>query len=156
MTIEVLHERGMSNRAIARQLGVHENAVRYQLRRLAAKSPDRRADKESSVAPWCEAIAQWMRGADAERGMNGLALYDWLVAEHRYTGSYKAVQRFVRAHYAAPKVRVRRRVETPPGAQAQANWAEFRGVVVGEVSRDLFAFHLVLSHSRYEIGRAHV
>jgi len=28
MTIEVLHGRGMSNRAIARQLGVHENAVR--------------------------------------------------------------------------------------------------------------------------------
>ena len=34
MTIEVLHERGMSNRAIARQLGVHEHAVRYRLRDL--------------------------------------------------------------------------------------------------------------------------
>lgn len=30
MPIEVLHERGMSNRAIARQLGVHEHAVRYE------------------------------------------------------------------------------------------------------------------------------
>lgn len=34
MTIEVLHEREMSNRAIARQLGVHENAVRYRLSQL--------------------------------------------------------------------------------------------------------------------------
>ena len=47
-------------------------------------------------------------------------------------------------------VRVRRRVETPPGAQAQADWAEFRGVVVGNATCTLFAFHLVLSHSRFE------
>ena len=36
MTIEVLHERGLSNRAIARQLGVHEHAVRYRLARQVA------------------------------------------------------------------------------------------------------------------------
>jgi hypothetical protein len=36
MTIRVLHERGVSNRAIARQLGVHENAVRYRLARMAS------------------------------------------------------------------------------------------------------------------------
>jgi len=150
MTIEVLHERGMSNRAIARQLGVHENAVRYRLSRHAVQARDRRADKLSSVAPFAEAIGEWMRGVAAGRGANGLALYEWLVAEHRYPGSYKAVQRFVRAQYAPAKIRVRRRVETPPGAQAQADWAEFRGVVVAEIPCDLFAFHLVLSHSRHE------
>lgn len=32
MTIGVLHERGMAKRAIARQLGVDEKAVRYRLR----------------------------------------------------------------------------------------------------------------------------
>jgi transposase len=83
-------------------------------------------------------------------GANGLALYEWLAAEHGFAGSYKAVQRFVRAQYPAPKIRVRRRIETPPGAQAQADWGEFRGVVVAENPCDLFAFHLVLSHSRHE------
>jgi hypothetical protein len=39
------------------------------------------------------------------------------------------VQRFVRAQYPKPAIRVRRRIETPPGAQAQAEWAEFRNVV---------------------------
>ena len=34
MTIEVLYERGCSNRAIARTLGVDEKAVRYRLSRL--------------------------------------------------------------------------------------------------------------------------
>jgi len=149
MTIEVLRERGLSQRAVARQLGVHENAVRYRLMRLAARARDRRADKVSSVAAYAEAVAHWMGPAAAD-GVNGLALYEWLVAEHSYAGSYKAVQRFVRAHYPKPRLRVRRRVETPPGAQAQADWAEYPGVVVGGECVDLSAFHLVLSHARYE------
>jgi transposase len=149
MTIEVLRERGVSQRAIARQIGVHENAVRYRLKRLAERARDRRADKVSSVAPHAEAVAHWMRTA-GESGLNGLALYAWLVAEHDYTGSYKAVQRFVRAHYAKPRLRVRRRIETPPGAQAQADWAEYPGIVIGGERVDLSAFHLVLSHARYE------
>jgi transposase len=149
MTIEVLRERGVSQRAIARQLGVHENAVRYRLRRLAAGARDRRADKVSSVAPLAAAVAHWVDSA-APGGVNGLALYEWLVAEHGFSGSYKAVQRFVRAQYARPRLRVRRRVETPPGAQAQADWAEYPDLVVGGERVDLSAFHLVLSHARYE------
>jgi transposase len=140
----------MSNRAIARQLGVDEKAVRYRLGRIAAKARDGRADQVSSVAPFADAIAEWMRSREAERGMNGLALYTWLVTEHAYRGSYKAVQRFVRVQYPKPRLRARRRIETPPGAQAQADWAEFRGIAVGDAPRDLFAFHLVLSHSRFE------
>ena len=150
MTIEVLHERGMSNRAIARQLGIHENAVRYRLQRLASGAVDRRSEKTHSAEPWAEAIAQWMSSTAASRGANGVALYEWLVSEHGYAGSYKAIQRFVRAKYPKPALRVRRRVETPPGAQAQADWAEFAGLVVGETRVDLSAFHLVLSHSRME------
>jgi len=150
VTIGVLYERGMSKRAIARQLGVDEKAVRYRLGRIATRARDRRAEQVSSVAPFAEAVGEWMRGVAAVRGANGLALYEWLVSEHGYGGSYKAVQRFLRAQYPAPQLRVRRRIETPPGAQAQADWAEFRGVVVAELPRDLFAFHLVLSHSRHE------
>ena len=45
MTIEVLHERGLSNRAIARQLGVDEKAVRYRLSRGAESRPDGRSSK---------------------------------------------------------------------------------------------------------------
>ena len=56
MTIEVLHERGMSNRAIARQLGVHENAVRYRLRRLTSGAVDGRSAKTHSAEPWAEQV----------------------------------------------------------------------------------------------------
>ncbi|MEZ4333439.1 MAG: IS21 family transposase [Myxococcota bacterium] len=149
MTVEVLHERGVSNRAIARQLGVSEHAIRYRLRRRAEARPDGRT-KSLSAEPWADAIGQWMGEASSYRGNNGQALYEWLVAEHAYPGSYKAIQRFVRARYPKPKLRVRRRVETPPGAQAQADWGTFPRLIVGRLETTLHAFHLVLSHSRME------
>ena len=70
--------------------------------------------------------------------------------EHAYPGTYKAVERSLRARYPRPKLRVRRRVETPPGAQAQADWGTFPRLIVGDVEMDLHAFDLVLSHSRME------
>lgn len=68
MTIEVLHERGLSNRAIARQLGVYEHAVRYRLARQAAGAVDGRAQKPFAAAPWAAAIATWVAAAGG-RGM---------------------------------------------------------------------------------------
>jgi transposase len=150
VTIGVLHERGMSKRAIARQLDVDEKAVRYRLTRLAGGAQDGRAGKPFAAEPWSEAIAHWMGAAETMRGVNLMTLHEWLVAEHGYPGSYKAIQRFVRARYPRPKLRVRRRVETPPGAQAQADWAEFPGILLADALVDLHAFHLVLSHSRHE------
>lgn len=51
MTIGVLYERGMSKRAIARQLGVDEKAVRYRLRRLASEAVDGRSGKPFRAEP---------------------------------------------------------------------------------------------------------
>jgi hypothetical protein len=54
----------------------------------------------------------------------------------------------VRARFPRPKLWARRRIETPPGAQAQADWAEYPSVRVQGEPVDLSKFHLVLSHSR--------
>jgi len=152
MTIQVLHERGMSNRAIARQLGIRENAVRYRLKRLKAGLPDGRSSKPFQAEALSGVIAQFLKEAP-DRGRGGVnlqLLYERLVHDYAYTGSYKSVQRYVRAHYPRPKVRTRRRVETPPGAQGQVDWAEFPQMRVGGEKIPLHAFHLVLSHSRME------
>jgi transposase len=146
MTIEVLHERGCSNRAIARTLGVDEKAVRYRLSRLREGAADGRAGKPRRADRVADAIAHWM-SLHGERP-NGAALHAWLVAEHGYEGSVRSVERFVRAHYPRPPVRARRRVETPPGAQAQVDWAEFPGVRIREERVDLHAFAMALSWSR--------
>jgi len=148
MTIQVLHERGSSNRAIARTLGVSEKAVRYRLARLRSGDRDRRRDKVFRAEAVAEVIAHWF--ACQTQGINLQALYEHLVAEHGYAGSYKSIQRYVRRHYPRPKIRTRRRVETPPGAQGQADWGAFGGIVIAHEPVDLLAFHLVLSHSRHE------
>jgi transposase len=56
----------------------------------------------------------------------------------------------VAACFPKPKLRARRRVETPPGAQAQADWAHWKEVLIDGHRRDLLTFHLKLSHSRRE------
>ncbi|MEJ2337191.1 MAG: IS21 family transposase [Gemmatimonadales bacterium] len=149
MTIRVLHERGCSNREVARQLGIRESAVRYRLARLASGATDGRSEKPFLAEALHEVIAHWLERS-GERGVNLQELHEHLVAEHGYRGSSKSVQRYVRAKFPAPKVRTRRRVETPPGAQGQVDWGEFPGVRVGGERVDLHAFHLVLSHSRME------
>jgi len=149
MTIEVLSDRGCTGRGIARQLGVDEKTVRYHLSRRGRAQSDGRADKSFAAEGLAAPIARWVDQCQrADEGLDIRTLYEHLVSEHDYCGSYKSVQRYVRAKFPKPKVRSRRRVETPPGAQAQADWGEFRGVRVGYDEVDLYAFVLKLSHSR--------
>jgi transposase len=148
MTIGVLHERGCSNREIARQLGVDERTVRYRLKRRAEDRPDGRAEKPFRAEAFDAVIRHWLTQSSTRRGVNLQSLHEHLVAEHGYRGSYKSIQRYVRAKFPRPKVRTRRRMETPPGALSQADWGEFPGVVVGGERIDLHAFHLALAHSR--------
>jgi transposase len=75
-------------------------------------------------------------------------LFDHLVQWNRYPGSYRSVPRFARANYPGPKVRTYRRVEAPPGAQAQTDWGEYPSVDLGDGPEALRAFVMVLSHSR--------
>ncbi len=149
MTIQTLTQRGQSNRAIARVLGVHENAVRYHLKRLSDAAVDGRSKQRHLASDYEEAIAIWLERLDEGGPLNVAALFDWLVAEHRYRGSLRSLQRYAKAHFPRPKRRARRRIETPPGAQAQADWGEFPRVWIGGESRHLSAFALKLSFSRF-------
>jgi transposase len=149
MTIKTLTERGHSNRAVARLLGVHENAVRYHRRRLTSGAVDGRSRQRHLAEEFAPAIAHWLEQLDGGGPLNLAALHEWLVSEHAYPGSLRSVQRYFRAHYPRPRIRARRRVETPPGAQAQADWGEFRKVpLAGRLVR-LWLFALKLSFSRY-------
>jgi transposase len=149
VTIRVLAERGQNHCAIARTMGVTESTVRYHLRRAAAGAEDGRRDKPQRAATLSEVIAAWFaehRGQ--KRPVNVMELYEHLVAEHGYPGSYQSVRRFVRRHYPTPRMRTYRRVETPPGAQSQTDWAEYPRVDIGEGPEPLSAFVMRLSHSR--------
>jgi transposase len=153
VTLLVLKHKGQSNAQIAHALGVCEGTVRYHVRR--ADQPDGRQGKPRKADALADAIAHWISVSQPDgvddgppRPVNVHALHDWLRQEHGYQGSYKSVLRFVRAHYPRPRVRPFRRVETPPGAQAQVDWGEFADLDVGQGVQKLYAFVMVLSHSR--------
>lgn len=88
----------------------------------------------------------WMAERQAQGGgVNLRALHGWFEAEHGFAGSLRSVQRFVRRHYPAPRIRARRRVETPPGAQGQVDWSVWPAVALLGGPEALFALHFVLS-----------
>jgi transposase len=157
VTIQVLHERGQSQAQTARVLGVSEGAVRYHLRRARAGATDGR-QKPSHIEQrgLAEVVVHWWQAQvevlGPERPPSVQLLYEFLSAEYGYDGSYKSVRKFVRAQFGRPPVRPFRRIETPPGAQTQSDWGEFRQVDLGDPEglTTVYAFIMVLSHSRKE------
>ena len=150
MTIKTLARKGTPKRVIARQLDMSEGNVRYHLRRLEAGAVDGRSRQRRKAADWAEPIEFWLsQRRENKEPVNLADLHDWLVAEHDFDGSLRSLQRYVAAHYPPPRKRARRRVETPPGAQAQVDWGVYPGMIVGGEQVTLQAFHMTLSHSRY-------
>jgi transposase len=157
VTIEVLQQRGQSQSQTARTLGVSEGTVRYHLRRAregaadGRRKPSRieRLGLDQAVAHWWHAQAEVL---GPQRTPSVQLLHDFLRAEYGYGGSYKSVRKYVRARFGRPPVRPFRRIETPPGAQTQSDWGEFRQVDLGDPDgpTTLYAFVMVLSHSRKE------
>ena len=149
MTIEVLSEKHVPSRAIARQLGVAESTVRYHLRRSREGAVDGRKEKTFAAAFLAGVIDAWCaEHGRSDRPINALDLHEFLVRVHGYRSSYKSVLRYLRARFGRPRIRTWRRVETPPGAQSQSDWGLFPDLDVGAGPERLSAFVMVLSFSR--------
>jgi transposase len=152
VTIRVLKEKDESNRAIAKRLKVTEGSVRYHLGRHASGASDGRKKKclieklelGHVVDHWWQTQRELLPD---DRAPNVRILWQMLVGEHNYSGSYKSVRKYVRSQFSAPKKRPFRRIETPPGAQVQSDWLESNIDVDGETLR-LYGFIMTLSHSR--------
>ncbi|MFQ5382217.1 MAG: IS21 family transposase [Dehalococcoidia bacterium] len=157
VTIEVLARQGQKHCQTARVLGVAEGTVRYHLKRSASGALDGRKKlfliEKLGLA---EAVRAWWEGQLARQPEGRPpcveALWDFLRVEHAYAGSYKSVRRYARRKFPPPKRRPFRRVETPPGAQAQSDWTEVRDVDLGDPEGrvKVYAFVMILSHSRKE------
>lgn len=155
VTIQVLHDKGVPNTEIAEHLGVTEGTVRYHIRRATQGALDGRRQKLFKAAKHRDVIEHWFHKPEdgsllTTRAVNVGELFDHLILEHGFDGTYRGLLRYIKAIYPAPKIRPYRRVETPPGAQAQADWTEFPAVDIGDGPQKLHAFVLALSHSRKE------
>jgi len=148
MTIKTLADKGLKNRRIARMLDVDESTVRYHLERQETEAVDGRSRQPMLADRWSDQIDWYLSSRDEEEPLNLAALHDWLIAEHEYAGSLKSVQRFYCRHYPTPRRRARRRIETPPGAQAQVDWDEYHALWIGGHQVPANRFHMKLSYSR--------
>ena len=149
VTIEVLAAKGQNHCEIGRTLGVTEGTVRYHLRRARSGLADGRREQAFKADAVAEVIARWMEERQGSpRPVNVRELYEHLAWEWEYEGSYRSVLRYVRRHYGRPAIRTYRRVETPPGAQCQTDWAEYPRMRIGDEDAGLHALVMVLSHSR--------
>ena len=80
-------------------------------------------------------------------GLSAQRIYQDLVGEHGFTGSYQAVKRFVRQlRESQPVPFVRMEVE--PGMEAQVDFGQGAWVMVDGKRKRPHLFRIVLSHSR--------
>lgn len=151
MCAEVLTQLGHSVRATARELDVAESTLRYRLGRWSQDVVDGRTRQAEACAAYAEVIQAWIEAQAHPSGRpeSIRSLYEWLVVEQGFTGTYKSLVRYVRRRQPPPKIRPHRRVETKPGSQAQLDWAVVELYVeeLGGVAQ-VSAFHMSLSYSR--------
>jgi transposase len=74
-------------------------------------------------------------------------IYETLAGDHGFTGSCRSVSQHLERRYGRPPVRALRRIETPPGVQAQHDWFEVAATIGGEALQLPFMVG-TLSHSR--------
>lgn len=142
-----LHREGLSVSAIARQLGVDRKTVRKYIERgLQAPCYGPRQPRPTIVAAFEAYLRERIAAVPELTGSRLLRE----IRELGYAGGYTAVKDFLRAVRPAALQVFERRFETPPGKQAQVDFAYFRTRFADEpgAERVVWLFSLVLGHSR--------
>jgi transposase len=138
-----LHRQGLSIRAIARRLDVSRNTVRAALRRSGppVRAPQQRPP--SKLEPYRDYLLA--RLAEFPE-LSAEALFEEIQALG-YAGGRSILKEFTRPY------RIRRkepvvRFETPPGRQAQCDWAHLGTHVIRGELTPLYLFVMILGFSR--------
>jgi len=160
-SIMALAAHGWSHRRIARELDIHRETVGKYLRladsKPAISTPGSESDpaakpaistlgstagRQSLCQPWQPQIE-----AAVSVGLSAQRIYQDLVGEHGFSGSYQAVKRYVRQlRQTQPVPFVRMEVE--PGAEAQVDFGQGAWVMMDGKRKRPHLFRIVLSHSR--------
>jgi transposase len=154
MMILELHRQGLSVTAIARRTGRDPKTVRKYIER-GIEAPvygPRSVGRPSKLAPFMEFLRQRLT---AFPDLSAARLTRE-VRELGYVGAYTAVKRFLAAIRPENGPRPYEvRFETPPGLQAQVDFARFVVDFTDDpgTSRVVWLFSLVLGHSRFLFAR---
>ena len=146
MNIRFLYKQGHSVREIARLTGHSRNTVRKLLRatRAPVPMPRSRSSKLDLYKPYL--TERWQA-----HGLSAVRLLPEIRTQG-FTGSTQIVRRFLQELKATRRTdqNLTVRFETPPGEQAQCDWAEVgRYPQPDGTNARVYAFVMVLGYSRY-------
>ena len=141
-SITTLAAHGWSHRRIARELDINRETVGKYLRLVLSKPAistlGTTAGRQSLYRPWQPQIE-----AAVSVGLSAQRIYQDLVGEHGFTGSYQAVKRFVRQlRQTQPVPFVRMEVE--PGQEARVDFGQGAWVRVAGKRKRPHLFRMVL------------
>jgi transposase len=154
MMILDLHRQGLSITAIARRTGRDPKTVRKYVERglePPAYGP-RQVGRPSKLAPYLDYLRERVA---AFPDLSAVRLTREL-RERGYKGAYTAVKRFIAAIRPESQAKpFEVRFETPPGYQAQVDFARFVTTFTDEpgIVRIVWLFSMVLGHSRHIFAR---
>jgi len=175
-SIATLAAKGWSHRRIARELGVHRETVGRYLAAAKSKPaistpgfdreidskpaiPTAGSDPEAESKPAISTLGSaagrqslcqgWATTIEAalDRGLSAQRIYQDLVAEAGFTGSYQSVKRFVRRWLHKTELPFRR-MECAPGQEMQVDFGRGAWLTEDGHRRRTHLFRCVLSHSR--------
>lgn len=173
-SINILAARGWSGRRIARELGINRETVGRHLKpkptivttgvaagasdskpAISTLGSDRTVDSKPAISTLgsCAGRQSDSLGfsGEIEAGLHGglslQRIYQDLVSEHAFTGSYQSVKRFAR-RFAASMDPPFRRMECAPGEEMQVDFGCGAWVVEDGRRRRPHLYRCVLSHSR--------
>jgi transposase len=147
-----LHRQGLSVSAIARQLERDRKTVRKYIERgLAAPAYGPREPRPTVVTPFAPYLRERIAAFPELTGSRLLRE----IKELGYAGGYTAVKEFLRTIRPRALQAFEGRFETPPGKQAQVDFAFFCTVFTDlpGAERIIWLFSMVLGHSRMLWGR---
>jgi transposase len=150
--IHDLKRQGLSVSAIARQMGCDRKTVRKYLDLgleppIYGPRPPRGSKLDGYHAYLRDRVADFPE-------LSGRRLFRELQGKG-YEGSYTTLKKYLRTVRPPLTARFERRFETPPGKQAQVDFAEFVVEFTAEpgIIRKVWLFSLVLGHSRWMWGQ---
>lgn len=142
LEIRQMYADGLSISEIARRTGRDRKTIRKWLRTNAMPKPVRRK-RRSILDPFKSFILEQM-----QKGVTNASKMLYLLQQRGFRGKIRIVRAFMAPYRPMAKVTATVRFETPPGKQAQVDWADFGYIEVNGQRRRLYCFIMVLCYSR--------
>lgn len=157
-SISSLYRQGWSKRRIARELGLDRATVRKYVAEAKSPTPQTGSDSKSPTNPQtgstvnfgpaslCDPHREQIEKA-WQAGLSVQRIYQDLVTEHQFRGSYYSVWRFVLRWQGGAELPFRR-MECVAGQEMQVDFGQGAWVLLEGKRRRTHLFRSILSHSR--------